>query len=177
VQVDQGSAADGFALGEPPDFGPVDCVYVESYERFPALITHQPRGALLVATPPGTQHRRWPADVLIGSERQYPPGWLASPFTYGRAVAGSRLRSVIVTRGRRGADAYGADGSCHVAAREAKQVDATGAGDAFAAGVIHALLNGRPIPEAMELGAERGAAAVERMQSVPPEWIEALGAT
>lgn len=177
VQLDRGSAADTFALSEPPEIGPVDCVYVESYERFRALLTDQPANALLVATPPAAGQNRVPADILIGSERQYPPGWLASPFSSGRAVAGSRLRWVIVTRGRRGADAYGVDGTCHVAARKVHQIDATGAGDAFAAGVVHALLGHQRIEQAMELGAELGAAAVERLQSVPPEWFEASGAT
>jgi sugar/nucleoside kinase (ribokinase family) len=177
VQLDRGSAVEGFALTEPPDLGQVGCVYVESYERFPAVAFERPRSALLVATPPTAGRERWPADVLIGSERQYPPEWLPSPFTSGRAVAGPRLRWVIVTRGRHGADAYGEEGSCHVAARDARQVDATGAGDAFSAGVIHALLTGHDVREAMDLGAEGGAAAIERMQSVPSDWFEALGAT
>jgi sugar/nucleoside kinase (ribokinase family) len=64
-----------------------------------------------------------------------------------------------------------------VAARKVHQIDATGAGDAFAAGVVHALLGHQRIEQAMELGAELGAAAVERLQSVPPEWFEASGAT
>jgi sugar/nucleoside kinase (ribokinase family) len=76
-----------------------------------------------------------------------------------------------VTRGSRGADAYGADGSCHVPARPARQVDATGAGDAFAAGLIAGLLAQQGIEEAMELGAALGAAAVEVLQSVPPDWL------
>jgi len=76
-----------------------------------------------------------------------------------------------VTRGRRGADAYGPDGEWHVAARPAKQVDATGAGDAFAAALISGLLAGHGIREAMELGAVQGAAAVEMLQSVPPGWL------
>jgi sugar/nucleoside kinase (ribokinase family) len=50
-------------------------------------------------------------------------------------------------------------------------VDATGAGDAFAAALISGLLAGLGIREAMELGAARGAAAVEALQSVPPDWL------
>lgn len=177
LQVDRGSAADGFALTELPQFGPVDCLYVESYVRFPPLAAHLPPEALVVATPPAASRDPWPADILIGSERQYPPGWLGSPFKSARAVAGARLRSAIVTRGRLGADSYEADTTHHVAAREADQVDATGAGDAFAAGVIHALLTGRDMRKAMELGTKLSAAAVERLQSVPPGWLEALAAT
>jgi sugar/nucleoside kinase (ribokinase family) len=96
---------------------------------------------------------------------------LPSPFETARRVAGSRLRWVVVTRGRGGADAYGPEGSFHVAARPAEQVDATGAGDAFAAGLISGLLAQDGIVDAMELGTARGAAAVEVLQSVPPDWV------
>jgi sugar/nucleoside kinase (ribokinase family) len=177
VQLDRGSAADGFALPDPPDLDGADCVYVESYRRFPGVAGFPPREAMLVAAPPEVDGRAWPADVLVGSASQYRAEWLAAPFESARIVAGPRLRWVVITRGRAGADAYGPDGWCHADAREARQVDATGAGDAFAAGLLHGLLAGGPIQEAMELGAEHGAAAVELMQSVPPEWIDSAGPT
>jgi len=53
-------------------------------------------------------------------------------------------------------------------------VDATGAGDAFAAGLIAALLAGHGIQDAMERGAAQGAAAVEALQSIPPDWVESF---
>jgi sugar/nucleoside kinase (ribokinase family) len=53
-------------------------------------------------------------------------------------------------------------------------VDATGAGDAFAAGLIAALLAEDGIQAAMERGAAQGAAAVEALQSVPSDWVESL---
>jgi sugar/nucleoside kinase (ribokinase family) len=177
VQLDRGSAVDGFALREHPDLEDADCVYVESYRRFAGVAAFPPREAMLVAPPPEFEERSWPAEVLVGSASQYPAEWLGTPFESARTVAGPRLRWVVVTRGRKGSDAYGAAGSCHVDARHARQVDATGAGDAFAAGLLHGLLTGGTIQEAMELGAERGAAAVELMQSVPPEWIDSGGPT
>jgi sugar/nucleoside kinase (ribokinase family) len=79
---------------------------------------------------------------------------------------------VVVTRGRDGATAYGADGACHVPARPARQVDTTGAGDAFAVGLITGLLDGRDIRASLELGTAWGAAAVEALQSVPPDWVD-----
>ncbi len=169
--LDQGSAADASPLDDPPDTVGVDCVYVESYERFSTRIAARSQDALVVSTPPPRRRRSWPADILVGSERQYPPPWLPAPFESARPVAGSRLRWVVVTRGREGADAYGPGAGCHVAARPAKQVDATGAGDAFAAGLISGLLAQHGIQEAMELGAVQGAAAVEVLQSVPPDWL------
>jgi sugar/nucleoside kinase (ribokinase family) len=56
----------------------------------------------------------------------------------------------------------------------ARQVDATGAGDAFAAALMAALLAEHGIRAAMERGAAQGAAAVEALQSIPPDWAEIL---
>ncbi len=53
-------------------------------------------------------------------------------------------------------------------------MDATGAGDAFAAALIAALLAGHGIEDAMLRGAAQGAAAVEALQSVPPDWADSL---
>jgi sugar/nucleoside kinase (ribokinase family) len=155
----------------PPASG-VACVYVESYVLFPTTIVDRFRDALVVATPPAPGYSTWPADVIVGSERQYQANGLMAPYESARAVAQERLKLVVVTRGARGADAYGPHGSYHVAGRTARQVDATGAGDAFAAGLIAALLAGHGIEDAMERGAAQGAAAVEVLQSIPPDWAE-----
>jgi ribokinase len=160
-------------LPDLPQASDVACVYVESYERFPTTIGNRFPEALLVATPP-TGDSAWPADIIVGSERQYPKDALATPYESARAVAGARLKWVVVTRGAHGAEAYGPEGCCRVAGRTARQVDATGAGDAFAAGLIAALLAGHGIRDAMQRGAAQGAAAVEVLQSVPPDWVESI---
>jgi sugar/nucleoside kinase (ribokinase family) len=49
-------------------------------------------------------------------------------------------------------------------------------GDAFTAGVIAALLAEHGIQDAMERAAAQGAAAVEALQSIPPDWVDSLGA-
>jgi sugar/nucleoside kinase (ribokinase family) len=157
----------------PPASG-VACVYVESYGLFPTTIADRFPEALLVATPPATGHSTWPADLIVGSERQYQANGLRAPYESARAVAQARLKVVIVTRGARGADAYGPHGCYHVAGSTARQVDATGAGDAFAAGLIAALLAEHGIQDAMQRGAAQGAAAVEALQSIPPDWVESI---
>ena len=170
VQLDRGSAVEVFPITDLPDLSSSDCVFVESYVRFPVSAVGTCDGALLVATPPDPGHSDWPADVLVGSEHQFPAAWRTDPFHAAQTVAGDRLQWVVVTRGGAGADAFGPDGSFHVAAPTARQVDATGAGDAFAAGLVCGLLEGRGMREAMELGVTQGAAAVEVLQSVPPSW-------
>jgi sugar/nucleoside kinase (ribokinase family) len=164
-------------LGDLPPARGVACVYVESYGLFPTTIAERFPEALLVATPPAPGHSTWPADLIVGSERQFQAHGLVSPYESARALAQSRLRLVVVTRGARGADAYGPDGCYHVAGSTARQVDATGAGDAFAAGLIAELLAEQGILAAMERGAAQGAAAVEALQSIPPDWVEIFDRT
>jgi sugar/nucleoside kinase (ribokinase family) len=164
-----------YPLPDVPRLARADGVYVETYARFPAVIADRMRDALLVLTPPVPGAAHWPADIIVGSEREYPPDWADAPFESARSIAGTRLRWVVVTRGSRGADAYGPADSIHVDARPAKQVDATGAGDAFAAGLLSALLTGHDIDEALAIAAERGAAKMHVLQSVSTAPIEALG--
>jgi len=175
--LDQEFTTDVYPLLDAPEVGTVDGVYVETYVRFPTAIADRAPGALLVLTPPVASAAHWPADIVVGSERQYPSGWSEAPFEAARAIVGPRLRWVVVTRGPQGADAYGPHHSVHVDARPARQVDATGAGDAFAAGLMSMLLTGHDIGDAMHAAAEAGAASVEVFQSVPASAIEALGVT
>ncbi len=103
-----------------------------------------------------------------------PGQWATTPRRPAGAVAGPRLRWVVVTRGARGANTFGLGTRCHVAGRPATQVDATGAGDAFARrpDVGPAARPGHQA--AMTVAAELGAAAVEVLASIPVEAIEAL---
>jgi ribokinase len=172
--VDHDLATRVYPLANPPSAPEGEGVYVETYARFPVAIAERAREALLVTAPPTSGAVRWPADVVIGSERQFPASWGADPFAAAHTVAGRRLRWVVVTRGDRGADAYGRRESLHVAAPVVRQVDATGAGDAFAAGLISGLLASSDIEEAMATATRMGAAAVASLASVPAAAIEAI---
>jgi hypothetical protein len=66
-------------LRDLPSASGVACVYVESYGLFPTTIADRFPGALLVATPPAPGHGTWPADLIVGSERQYQANGLACP--------------------------------------------------------------------------------------------------
>lgn len=175
VGIDRASCASGFALRRSPDVSGADCLYVESYVRYPTSLAYAAPTALLAVTPPEEGADRWPADIVIGSESQFPSEWLASPFAFVRTLAGARLRWVVVTRAERGADAYGPGEVCHVPARAIRQVDATGAGDAFTAGLLHGLIEDGDMQRAMHLGAAWGAATGARLQSIPPAWEDVLG--
>ncbi|MFH8485949.1 sugar kinase [Streptomyces longisporoflavus] len=94
-------------------------------------------------------------DLLIASDDELP---LCAPQTTptddtsdlaGQLLARG-IREVVVKLGADGATAYTAEGELHAPARPVRAVDAVGAGDAFVAGYLSALLDG-PAPEEAKL--------------------------
>lgn len=78
-------------------------------------------------------------------------GLQSDPGTVLRRLAGGRLRYVLLKRGERGGWLYDLHTEqLHAwSARAAQVVDPTGAGDAFAAGFVTALLDGQPVRAAL----------------------------
>ncbi len=157
------------ALPQPCD---ADLIYVESYQKYPPTLGALAPSALIVVPPPDNLASPGPAHVVVGSTAQLPAEWAAGPYDRAREHCDGQLRWTVLTDGPRGATAYGAEKSVTVPARPARQLDATGAGDAFAAGLLHSLLAGEPIETAMASAAAWGAAAVERRSSIPPAFHE-----
>ncbi|HWS31746.1 MAG TPA: PfkB family carbohydrate kinase [Actinoplanes sp.] len=98
------------------------------------------------------------ADVLAG------PGTAAEQA--GRLTA--HVRNVVVKRGAAGAVWAGPDGVYAVAGDPMPVTDPTGAGDAFAAGLLQAWCAGAGPETALRAGAESGAEAVARIGARPP---------
>jgi sugar/nucleoside kinase (ribokinase family) len=151
----QAGAADRLASLAP------DAVYVRSREPDlgEAMADLAGRSLVVAHVPPLASGSR-PAHVLVGSESDLPPAFLADPWRVGREIAGERLRLVVITRGARGAEAVSASGKVTVAAPAVTVVNSTAAGDVFAAGLVHALALGRPTSVALETAAAWGASAV-----------------
>jgi 2-dehydro-3-deoxygluconokinase len=76
------------------------------------------------------------------------------------ALLASGVREVVVTRGGDGSEAFTATESAASAARVVPVIDTIGAGDAFTAGYLSALLDGLPLAERLERGSVLGAFAV-----------------
>ncbi|WP_258064606.1 sugar kinase [Arthrobacter sp. ZGTC131] len=70
------------------------------------------------------------------------------------------VREVVVKRGAAGAGAYTADGRWDVPAMPVTSIDTVGAGDAFSAGYLSALLDGEDVAGRLRRGALAGAFAV-----------------
>jgi sugar/nucleoside kinase (ribokinase family) len=79
-----------------------------------------------------------------------------------------------MTMGSRGAEAVSAHERIATPAPSVRAVDTTGAGDVFAAGLVHSLLRERPMPQALETAAAWGAAAAAFRGLPPQETIQGL---
>ncbi|HWV20783.1 MAG TPA: sugar kinase [Devosia sp.] len=83
-------------------------------------------------------------------------------------VLGAQFKRVVIKRGQFGAAVGGAHGlDFSKAAPVVKVVDSTGAGDAFAAGFIAALIEDLPVEECLERGIANGARAVQFVGGQP----------
>jgi sugar/nucleoside kinase (ribokinase family) len=149
--------------GPPSRLGALeaDVVYMRSRDRdVTALLAEAAARSLVVAHVPPLDAGSRPAHVLVGSESDLPPEFLADPWAAGQEIAGLALRLVVVTRGERGAEAFGAHEHESVSAPHVTVVDSTAAGDVFASGLVHALAEGRATRAALETAVAWGAAAV-----------------
>ena len=66
-----------------------------------------------------------------------------------RDLLGYGLRTVVVTMAEKGSKVFTADETFEVPTVEVATVDTTGAGDAFAAALVKAILDGRPMKDAI----------------------------
>lgn len=155
---------------------PADAVYVRSRASdLTPLLAEKVRHGLVVAQVPPCQPGSRPAQVLIASESDLDPALLSDPWALGQRVAGPHLEWVVVTRGSRGAEAFSPREHVTVSPPLATVVDTTGAGDAFAAGLLHGVLSGAPMKGALETGVIWGTAAVACEGSfLPREAVAAL---
>lgn len=115
------------------------------------------------------------ADVLIVSEEELRPGPAADPWRALQAE-GCAPDWLVVTQGARGAWATDGATRLHCPARPVEVVDATGAGDAFAAGLTHGLARRWPMEACLAQGCAWGAHAVTHEGSIFPNDGEEIAA-
>ena len=148
---------------------PVDCLYVRSRDlEMAPLIAERARTCRVVAHVPPVAAGARRAHVLLASASDLAPEALANPWALGREIAGDVLEWFVVTRGMAGAEAYSSDRKLSVGAASVEVADTTGAGDAFAAGLVHALVSGAPMEGALRTAVAWGTASVGCRSSVLP---------
>jgi sugar/nucleoside kinase (ribokinase family) len=133
-----------------------------------ATVTAANTGVRVVTVPPDAD-QSFAAHMIIGSPSQFATEVGKRPLEPYARHNHVDLSAVIVTRGAEGATSYTADGDIrHHPALETSVVDTTGAGDAFAAGVLVGCHETRTLPDAIRLGNAWGAATVATDSSLPP---------
>ncbi|WP_107852262.1 PfkB family carbohydrate kinase [Oceanimonas marisflavi] len=146
--------------------GPFDCLYVNTDGAEVATYMEAMNGHSLVISqyPRGGRWTR-PCRVMIASAADM--GEVADPWRHAQRLAGERLEWLVLTHGERGAEAISADERICVPAPAVEVVDATGAGDAFAGGLIHALVSGRSMADALDEAGRWAACTLSSSSSVP----------
>lgn len=147
---------------------PADVIYVRSRELdLASILAARLDSTLVVAHVPPSGAGVRPAHVLVASAMDLSDDERLAPWETGRRAAGEALGWIVVTRGPGGAEAHSADRRFHVPARDVATVDSTGAGDVFAAGLVHALANGASMETALVTAVAWGTTAAE-LGGIPP---------
>jgi sugar/nucleoside kinase (ribokinase family) len=165
------------AAGSPPDSLTAEGLLVKSFapSLTPVMAARLARGPVVAHAPPDagvSGIETWPASVWVTSESEMSPTQRADPLGDAVARGGPGLRWLVITRGADGAEALGRDGVRLTvpAAPAARIVDTTGAGDVFAAGLLHALVSGShaDMGAALRVATAWAAHAIAAEGSVPP---------
>lgn len=160
-----------FELPAPPDWHKWQALYINSSAEGAVSWANCALEQTLVLAQLAKDERPRPCHVLIASASDMHGRSQLSHWDYGVSIAGEQLRYFIVTDGEHGADFYDGQQCQHVDAICANLIDATGAGDAYAAGVINGLVAGDDIMAAMQQGAQWAAFAVASASSIPSEQL------
>lgn len=108
------------------------------------------------------------ADWLFANENEAEMLSGVADFEEQMRILGGQFKQVVIKRGRFGAAIGGREGvTVSRAAPIVKVVDSTGAGDAFAAGFVAALLAGEPLESCLGHGIEHGSRAVQHVGGQP----------
>jgi sugar/nucleoside kinase (ribokinase family) len=150
-----------------------DFVYVRSRAgNLAPLLAEKARDGRVVAHMPPCQEGSRPAQILVASAPDLEPAALRQPWRLAQRVSGGLVEWAILTRGPRLVLASSARRRIRARPARVRAVDTTGAGDAFAAGLIHALASGAGMPAALRAAARWGTACVAYDSSVlPPEAV------
>ncbi|WP_040571682.1 PfkB family carbohydrate kinase [Shewanella benthica] len=162
-----------FELPAPPVWSQWDAVYFNSSAEGVVSWAKTALNHSLVFAQLAKDDRLRPCHILIASKTDMAERSDLTPWKYGLSIAGDSLKYFIVTDGGDGAILYSGNDSTHVAAMTSNVVDTTGAGDAYASGLIHGMTTGLTIIDAMKEGAQWAAFAVATQSSIPGETLKA----
>lgn len=107
-------------------------------------------------------------DIVFANEAEICSLYETPDFDRAREAARADCEIAVLTRSEQGCVILQGEQTLRVPAhRIAKVVDATGAGDLFAAGLLHGLTNGRPLDHCARLGALAAAEVISHLGARP----------
>lgn len=163
-----------FELAKQPNWTQWDAFYINTSAIGADVwaLAAMAKSKTLVVAQLAKDERPRPCHVLIASITDMQGRCGQDLWAFAQSISGEHLQSFIVTDGENGATVYTSNGQQHVPAVPTDIVDTTGAGDNYAAGVIHGLCNGHSITSAMAEGARWAAFAVATPSSVPGDKLK-----
>ena len=149
----------------------VDCLYVnyEGAEAAAYMAKVAATGLVVSQYPKGGCDRR-PCQVMIASAADL--AQQQDLWRHGQQLAGADLQWLVVTHGEQGVEAFSASQHLQIPARPVSVVDATGAGDAFAGGLIHGMLAGLPMAAVLTQANQWAAYTLSSSSSIPSEQLK-----
>lgn len=115
-------------------------------------------------------------DILFANERELAALTGLDDFEAAAEVVRGQVEIAALTRGEHGSVIFRGAERVAVAAEPAMVVDTTGAGDAYAAGLMAGLVAGEPLAVCGRWGARAAAETISRMGARPPEDLRHLRA-
>ncbi|ABZ74693.1 PfkB domain protein [Shewanella halifaxensis HAW-EB4] len=161
-----------FELPLPPNWQNVDVLYINSSSEGAASWAKTAMPYCWVVAQLAKDQRARPCHVLIASLSDMQGRCEGDPWEFAKSISGNDLKYFVVTDGENGAMLYSAAESVLVAAVPSQVVDTTGAGDAYAAGLIHALVSQKEIVAAMQEAAIWSGFAVACNSSIPGKGLK-----
>ncbi|ABV89435.1 PfkB family carbohydrate kinase [Shewanella pealeana] len=161
-----------FELPLPPSWTDVDALYINSSTEGAASWSKTAMPHCWVVAQLAKDERARPCHVLIASLSDMQGRCKGDPWQFAQAIAGKKLKYFVVTDGEHGATAYSSNDPIHVAAVPSQVVDTTGAGDAYAAGLIHGLVSQQTMKESMQEAAVWSGFAVACNSSIPGKGLK-----
>ncbi|GGB53269.1 carbohydrate kinase [Oceanisphaera marina] len=149
----------------------VDCLYVNyDGDEAASYMANMAAHRLVVSQYPKGGHGSRPCQVMIASAADL--AQQEDVWRHGLQLAGSGLQWLVVTHGEQGVEAFSATQHLQIPARPVSVVDATGAGDAFAGGLIHGLLAGLPMAAVLTQASQWAAYTLSSSTSIPSEQLK-----
>lgn len=156
-----------FELPLPPNWKNLDALYINSSSEGAASWAKTAMAHCWVVAQLAKDERARPCHVLIASLSDMQGRCEGDPWEFAKSIAGEGIKYFVVTDGENGARVYSENAPVQIAAVPSEVVDTTGAGDAYAAGLIHALVGQKTIVESMQEAAIWSGFAVACNSSIP----------